>query len=609
MTSLLCGLYLPCFSLTITRVEPPNWWIGMEAVELQLMVYGTDLTGDITARALHTGVKVKRVELADNPNHLFVYLTINKRTRPGTFNIEIAARGQTSRFAYQLLRRDTVNAPKAGISTDDVVYSVMCDRFSNGTNRNDQFRDAGDKIDRANMNARHGGDISGLTKKIGYLSSLGVTTIALSPMTESQIPTGSYRGDAPTHFYKVDSRLGTEQEFLSFVQTAHQTQLKVMLDVVISSCGSRHPWMSVVPGADWVLGRGIQITSTKHQYAVMDTYATKYDNMVLERGVTNRNQTRLNQRNPKVLQYMTQNVIWWIEMFGLDAVRIPSLPYNDYSFISNLSRGIMLEYPNFNIIGDTPYLKEASCAWWQRGSSINNRELKGNLKTVSDYPLYNASQRAFIDNSNESLTSLYEVISQDFLYPNPENTLVFLDNLASKRFSDQNTVFRNFKQAMTFLCTSRGIPQITYGSEILLNSKRPNETAYACFDFPGGWSSDKKNAFSASGRNAKENQAFNYLKQLLLWRKDSEAVKRGVFKHFPVVNGIYAYARYTSKETVIIILNGTNSTKIFDTAVLSELPGMSTSAFDVFTKRSYDITQPINMVPRESLILQTQTRP
>jgi glycosidase len=589
-------------AMEVSHVEPPYWWIEMQNPELQVMVYGRNLS-EAYVSVSYPGVKVSRVELAENPSYLFVYLNIDKSAQTGPFDIVLTARGETKRIPYELRMREVGSAQRVGFSGDDVLYLVMPDRFVNGSYSNDYEKSLGDKLERFDQYARHGGDLAGIASRMGYLSNLGITTIALAPVVENKMLVGSYHGYAPTDFYKVDPRLGTEEELFTLVSSAHRRGLKVVLDMVLNHCGSRHPWLNNLPARSWLNSTGMLLTSSMQHYSYMDAHASAYDKALTADGWFARSMPDLNHRNAQLARYLIQNAIWWIESTGIDGIRLGMYPYADYKFSSEFCKAVMIEYPNFNIAGEAWYNKEASCAWWQRSSKLNAGD-NSNLKTVMDFPLTNAMTSAFNGDSDNGLSLLYEVLSQDYLYPDPQNLLTFLDNIDISRFSKKGERnLRRYKQATAFLLTARGIPQITYGTEILMTGEKRDGDGKLCPDFPGGWKIDKKNAFMATGRTSRENEAFSYLQRLLTWRKSCEAVRRGAMKNYAVIDGVYAYARYTPRETVVVVLNGTNSPAVFNTVGLAELPNLRPAATDVITGRKLNITQPIKMAPRESLIL------
>ncbi|MDR1226705.1 MAG: cyclomaltodextrinase N-terminal domain-containing protein [Prevotellaceae bacterium] len=587
----------------VTKVEPPFWWTEMQNPELQLMVYGSKLS-DVRVSISYPGVKISRVELPENSNYLFVYLNVDKSARPGVFNISFITSTGTQVVPYELRMREAGSAKRSGFSSDDVLYLIMPDRFVNGFYQNDYIRDMGDRLERHNQYARHGGDLAGIATRLGYLSTLGVTGIALTPITENKVAIGSYHGFSPTDFYKVDARLGTNEELPALVTTAHSRGLKVAMEITVNHCSSRHPWLGSLPMPDWI-NRDQNPINAGQQYTYMDIHTTNFDETSAKVGWFARSMPDLNQRNPYLARYLVQNTIWWIEFSGADGIKNSVHTYADFEFLAQWCKEILIEYPNLNIAGETWYTKEASSAWWQRNSKLNPSNT--NLKTVMDFPLATAIPAAFTEETftDVGLNRLHQVIAQDFLYPDPQNILIFADNVDISRFSKkgENRLHR-YKQAMAFLLTTRGIPQITYGTEILMYGEKYEGDGMLCPDFPGGWKIDKKNAFMESGRTSREQEAWTYLQKLLQFRKRSEAVRRGRLKQYAIDDGVYAYARYSPRETVIVMINGKSSVANYNSVAFAELPNLRPIMIDVLTGRRIDITQPIRVAPREILILQ-----
>ncbi|MDR0418766.1 MAG: cyclomaltodextrinase N-terminal domain-containing protein [Prevotellaceae bacterium] len=588
----------------VSHVEPPYWWTEMRNPQLQLMVYGTNLH---VARVSisHPGVRIDRVERINNPNYLFIYLNIDRVARAGVFDITFNINGTDQVIPYELRLREAGSAQRRGFSGDDVLYLIMPDRFVNGLSHNDYFADMGDAPNRSNQYSRHGGDIAGIASRLGYLSNLGVTGISLTPVVENNVPVGSYHGFSPTNFYKVDQRLGTNDELVSLVKAAHNRGLKIVLEVDNNHCSSRHPWIKSLPTPDWVTSDA-GLVRAGQQYAHIDEHASNYDKNMVQNGWFSRILADLNQKNKFLSRYLIQNTIWWIESTGADGIKSALYTYSDFDFLAQWNEEILIEYPNLSIAGETWYSKEAAVAWWQRNSKLSPRNT--NLKVVMDFPFATTvAPYAFTEETSvdQGLNRVHQLLTQDFLYPDPFNILTFVDNIDLSRFyKSKEKGLKRYKQAMAFLLTSRGIPQITYGTEILMTGEKIDGDGMLCPDFPGGWKIDRRNAFLESERISKENEAYKYLQKLLTWRSTNDAVKRGKMKQFVPDDGIYAYARYTPSETVIVMFNGKNTSGSFNTLPLTELLHVTPIMRDVITGKRVDITQPIRMGARDVMILQ-----
>lgn len=584
----------------ITRVEPAFWWTGMKNTELQIMIYGKDIARSKVSLS-YPGVRVKEVAKPENPNYLFIYLDITAGAKPGTMNIVFTEGNQKTVHAYPLKAR--VNSGgAAGFSQADVMYLIMPDRFANGNPANDSLE--GVRANRLAGNARHGGDIAGIVKNLDYIENLGITTIWFNPVQENKSPGGgSYHGYAITDFYKVDTRFGSNEDYKDMIAKVHAKGMKIVMDMIFNHCGSNHWWMNDLPSKDWLNSRENYVQTTHYKWTMMDVHAPKSEKDILINGWFVRGMPDLNQRNRHLARYLIQNSIWWIEYTRIDGIRQDTHPYADYDFMAQWCKEVEAQYPKFNIVGEAWYPRGSASAWWQRNSIINNKNT--NLKTVMDFELTFKMQKAFDQESNSregteaGLFNLYEVIAQDFLFPDPANILTFLDNHDIARFmrADEQDLKR-YKQALAFLLTTRGIPQIYYGTEILMSGSNRK-------DFPGGWAEDSTNSFTPAGRTPLQNEAWNYMQKLLQWRKANPSIVQGKLMHYtPDNSGVYVYVRYKDDQRVLVVLNGTNADKTIQMARYKEATGKYISGKDVITGNNVDILTSLSIPARGVFILE-----
>ncbi|RCH54777.1 alpha-amylase [Mucilaginibacter hurinus] len=586
----LLALFLSCQAffagaVTISRVEPSSWWVGMKNKTLQVMVYGPNIAKSVPT-CKYPGVTLKEVARTDNPNYLFIYVEIAANTKPGTVAIRFTQGNQSQTYNYQLKAR-TDKSGALGFNTSDVLYLITPDRFANGNPANDNWD--GVNVDRSNPDARHGGDLSGVSKNLDFIKDLGFTTVWFNPVQENKMPRGSYHGYAITDFYKIDPRFGSNEEFRDLTKTMHAKGLKVVMDMIFNHCGLAHPWMTDKPAKDWINNPDIYVQTNHAKLTAMDPYAAKKERDILLDGWFVPDMPDLNQRNRHLATYLIQNSIWWIEYARIDGIRQDTHPYPDYAFMARWCKEVMVEYPNFNIVGEVWYGKPGEVAWWQHGSALNKNN--SYLKTVMDFPLTFTAEKAFEKTGNErgseasGMYQLYEVIAQDFLYENPNNILTFLDNHDTGRFNrkDDDNLDR-FKQAFAFLLTTRGIPQIYYGTEILMVGAKSEGDGQIRKDYPGGWEGDKSNAFTPDGRTEKQNEAFNYLRRLLQWRKTNEAVTTGKLIHYaPHESNVYVYARVKGNKTVLVMLNASGRDQALDMDRFTDVTANFTGGRDVIT--------------------------
>lgn len=593
-------------ALNVTKMEPAFWWAGMKNPELQIMVYGSDLA-NLQVSVLTPDVTLKSIVKCDSPNYLFLYLDLSKATS-GQIKLQFQEGKKKKIMLYELKARTADPVSKMGFSTSDVLYLLMPDRFANGDTANDDhaMKYCTVNIDRNDPNARHGGDLAGIEQHLDYLADLGVTAIWLNPVLENDMPGGSYHGYATTDYYRIDPRFGSNEEYVSLVQKTHQKGLKVVMDMIFNHSGSEHVWKKDMPFSDWFNYGGKYVQTNHDKFVSFDPYASDYDKKLMFDGWFVEAMPDLNQRNPHLARYLIQNSIWWIEYAGIDGIRQDTHPYADADMMSEWCKELMAEYPNFNIVGESWINYQPGIVYWQAGSKLNER---GNsyLKTVMDFPLMLMSHDAFHLNTDwdNGLTRIYELLSFDFMYPDIRNLLVFLENHDTNRFLlDFPTNLAVFKQAYAFLFTSRGIPQIYYGSEILMNGNKKISDGHVRLDFPGGWPGDIFNAFTPGGRNALQNEAHDYIRKLLEWRKKNDVIAKGTLRHFVPRNGAYVYVREYQDKKVLVILNGVDRENTINLSQYEEVLDGKTTGKDIITGKTVSFEKELTLTSRETLIIE-----
>ena len=558
--SLSCT-FLYAQKIHVNRVDPPSWWTGMHDPNLQLLVFGPKIS-ETRAVINYPGVRIEQTIHVASPDYLFLDLVISAKAKPGTFTIHFKkGRKEVATYAYTLNKR--VENPKLyqGFNNSDVIYLLMPDRFANGDTTNDNMPGMLEKVNIKNPNGRHGGDIKGIEDHLDYLKNLGVTAIWSTPLMEDNMPVYSYHGYAMTDYYKVDPRFGTNQDYRNLVQEAHKKGLKIIQDMVFNHCGTNYFWKNDLPTPDWYNEWPKFTRSNYHGGVVSDPHASHYDYRHMVAGWFDTSMADLNQDNPLVANYLIQNSIWWIQYAGLDGIRQDTYPYPYKDFMAKWMQRILKEYPHFNVVGETWFSYPATVAYWLE----NNRNKDGyhsHLTNVFDFPLMYAINKAFNEKPgwDTGLARLYDVLSQDFVYSNPMKLGIFAGNHDSNRiFSSLHENLKSWKMAMAFLMTTRGIPEIYYGTEILMTGEKAKGDGNIRKDFPGGWPGDKMDAFTPQGRTPEQNDAFNYLRTLLNWRKGNKTVQFGKLTHYIVENGVYVYFRSYKGHKVMVMLNNNNS--------------------------------------------------
>ncbi len=575
----------------------------MKNTELQLLVYGKDIArSELTLE--YPNVWLKQAIRTDSPNYLFVYLEVGKEAKPGTLRLTFTEGKKKLTKAYELKARATTVGAQ-GFGPTDVMYLIMPDRFANGNPANDAW--GGDTANRRDPIARHGGDLAGIEQRLDYINELGVTAIWLNPVLENRMPEASYHGYATTDFYKVDTRLGSNEDYCRVIEKTHQKGMKIVMDMIFNHCGSSHWWMNDLPCRDWLNHQDGFVPTTHDLYTVMDIHAPESEKIAMTDGWFVPAMPDLNQRNTLLSDYLIQNSIWWIEYARIDGIRHDTHPYADFGFLARWNKRVLEEYPTFNIVGESWYISSTPLSWWQYNSKLNDRQT--NLKTIMDFNLMTACSDAFAVNPTEKnpLRKIYEVIAQDFTYEDTNNILIFLDNHDTNRFPKVGEPdLRRFKQAVTLLLTTRGIPQLYYGTEILMTGEKSEGDGMLRKDFPGGWPGDSVNAFTAEGRTALQNEAHAYLQKLLQWRKTSKAVCEGKLLHYAPnwQTECYVYARVKDSSKVLVILNGSDSGQSLPVERFSEVVGSAASGKDIISGKTVSLGKEIAIPAKGILVLE-----
>lgn len=593
-------------AMEIKKVAPSFWWAGMKNPELQILLYGEDLAlSDVSVSG--EGIYLKETVRQDNPNYLLLYLDLSE-AKAQTFQILLKYGKKKLQIPYELKSRVRRGEDVKGFTSEDVLYLIMPDRFANGNPENDVVDGMREKkIDRADAFARHGGDIQGISNHLDYIADLGVTAIWLNPTQENDMESGSYHGYAITDYYQIDRRFGSNEDFCALVEKAHERNLKVVMDMIFNHCGSENYLFKDKPSKEWFNYHSNYVQTSFKTVSVMDIHTSAYEKKIATDGWFTSVMPDFNQRNRHVARYLIQSSIWWIEYAGINGIRQDTHPYADFDFMSQWCKEVLDEYPYFNIVGETWLNSNVLVSYWQKNSKLA-APLNSNLPTVMDFPLQALMNQAFDEETGEwggGLYKLYDYQTQDLVYANPMNLLTFLDNHDTSRFAQTDEMAKNlkrYKQAMVFLLTTRGIPQIYYGTEILMTGDKGKGDGDLRKDFPGGWQGDVRNCFVENGRTEQENEAFEFTRQLLNWRKGNQVIGKGSLKHYSIQNGVYVYQREFNGKSVVVIMNGTDDSKELDLTPYQEILPRE-NAFDVLTGKYVDLSKKLRLDGRENLIL------
>ena len=602
----LFGWHSAARAANIEKMAPTFWWAGMKNPELQILLYGKDIaSSDVTISS--QDVILKEVVKQANPNYLLLYVDLSEAA-PQTFNIVLKKGKKTTTVPYELKQRTRKGEDIEGFTAQDVLYLIMPDRFANGDPSNDVVEGMlENKVDRNEQYARHGGDLKGIEDHLDYIADLGITAIWLNPTQENDMPDGSYHGYAITDYYQIDRRFGNNGEFKQLVDKAHAKGLKVVMDMIFNHCGSENYLFKDRPSDDWFNFKSHFVPTSYKTASVQDIHAADYERKIATDGWFTQVMPDLNQRNRHVARYLIQSSIWWIEFAGINGIRQDTHPYADFDFMAEWCKEVLEEYPNFNIVGETWLNSNVLVSFWQKDSKLAAPR-NSNLPTVMDFPLQGLMNKAFDEETTDwagGLYWLYDYITQDLVYANPMNLLTFLDNHDTSRFytrEEQTKNITRYKQALLYLLTTRGIPQIYYGTEILMPGDKGEGDGTLRKDFPGGWTGDKTNCFTREGRTKLQNEAFDYTRKLLNWRKGNEAVGKGTLKHFSIANGTYVYERKYGNQSAVIIMNGTDKPQELDLTPYKEILPKA-QATDVLSGKTINLKGKLSLKQRESLLL------
>ena len=616
----------------IDRIEPTNWFVGMKNPQVQLMVYGKNIRSAEVSTD-YPGVRIDSLVRLDSPNYLLIYMNV-KDAKAGTMQLKFNGKGVKQTVPYTLNNRKMSGEQRVGFTNADVLYMLMPDRFaSSGVDRSNIKGMKAYTINRKEPSLRHGGDINGIRQHLDYFKELGVTALWFTPVLENNLPDGgkssSYHGYATTDYYRVDPRFGSNDDYIQLIEEAHQKGLKVVMDMIFNHCGFEHPWVSDMPSHDWLntpewLAPENQANNKKTKTIdgaahvndkylqtsykltpVLDPYASEIDLKETVDGWFVPSMPDLNQRNSHLMTYLIQNSEWWIETAGIDGIRMDTYPYADRTAMAHWMEVLNDEYPNFNTVGETWVTEPAYTAAWQKDSKLSTQN--SNLKTVMDFAFFdriNAGKNEETDGWWNGFNRVYNSLCYDYLYNDPSYVMAFIENHDTDRFLGEGQDTLALKQALALLLTINRIPQLYYGTEVLMTGTKKQTDGYVRCDFPGGFPGDAQNAFTKEGRTKEQNQMFNWLSRLLHWRQGNKLITEGKQTQFMPVDGVYVVARTLNGKAVLTVLNGTSHQKKMHPARYAEIIKEATTATNILTGRNIDLTKDVTLAPRATMILE-----
>ncbi|WP_462250880.1 glycoside hydrolase family 13 protein [Ferruginibacter sp.] len=579
MKKIILSFFLFCISLSLIaqkqlEVYPGNWWAGMKMNKVQLIIHEKDRTvilavAKLVVQSSSPDIKIIKVNTVENKRYLFVDVEIAANAKPQTVTISFGGiiKNEWRKFQFEIKprRKNLGTAYAQGVTAKDFIYLLMPDRFSNGDESNDKFADMNDpQSDRSNPFLRHGGDLKGVENHLDYFKDLGVTALWLTPVIENNMhltdeggtKRSTYHGYAFTNHYQVDKRFGGNEAYKSMIDAAHKKGLKVIQDAVYNHVGNDHFFIKDMPMKDWVHQWPQYTNTTYKDQPLVDPYASAIDKKIVTDGWFTPFMPDLNQSNPYVSNFLIQNIIWSVEEFGIDGWRVDTYFYSDRDFLNKVNDALVKDFPATTVLGESTVSNIVNGAYLTK-SKINfpfKHNAPGALDFTVSYAMLDALKQNF--GWSEGVSKLYTALATDVVYENPMNNCIFFDNHDMNRyFSEIGEDINKYKTGLTWLLTLRGIPQMYYGTEILMKNFKDPTDAEVRKDFPGGWAADKENKFIAANRTAAENEAFDFVKKLANFRKTSSAITTGKLMQYVPQDGVYVYFRYNSNQTIMVIAN------------------------------------------------------
>ncbi len=593
-------------SAQIDKVEPPFWYENMTNNQVQIMFYGKNIAQN--AVTVSNGVVITQVQKTENPNYVFVTIDLKNVTAQElmfTFKNGKKLFNQN----YSIKKRKENSRNRKSFDSSDMMYLIMPDRFANGNEKNDSDSNLQEKANRSLPGGRHGGDIQGIINNLDYIQSLGATALWSTPLCEDNDKGYSYHTYGQSDVYKIDARYGTNEEYVRLSSEMKKRNMKLVKDYVTNHWGAEHWMFKDMPTYDWFHQFPGYKQSNYRMTTQYDTNASAIDAKLCMDGWFVPSMPDLNQSNPLVLNYLTQNAIWWIEYADLDGFRVDTYSYNDKAGIAKWTKTITDEYPYFNIVGEVWMHDQAQISYWQKDSPIAKiQSYNSYLPSVMDFTLHDVFGNVFNEdnpNWNDGMIKFYENFVNDFLYDNPNNLLIFAENHDTNRFNQNyKNDLNKYKMAITILATMRGIPQLYYGSEIGMAGDKGKGDADIRQDFPGGWASDKNNAFTASGRTVEQGKYFDFTSKVFNWRKSKSVIHNGKLMHYLPDNNVYVYFRYNDTESVMVVVNNSKDKQTLKLDRFKERLASYSSGKDIISDVNFDLKSEISIEGKSSLILE-----
>ncbi|MBB5340112.1 alpha-amylase family glycosyl hydrolase [Tunturiibacter gelidoferens] len=518
----------------IEKIDPPNWWATMPAP--MLLVKGENLTAahfTLSDASLH----INKLVISANGHYAQLWLSASP-AHSQTIQINVRTPNGRTSSRYSFASRRSSSDSFAGFSSKDVMYLIMIDRFADGDPTNDGPDHAAEL---AKPRGWHGGDLRGITQHLDYLQQLGINTVWITPVYQNR-GSQSYHGYGATDMYAVDDHFGTLADLKDLAAALHARHMKLVLDTVPNHIGPNHPWVRDSPDPTWFHGTLEHHTIAQGDFAPLtDPHAPWRDQHNVTEGWFANTLPDLNQEDPAVARYLTQNSIWWIEQGGLDGLRIDTFPYVARPFWQGFHAQLHALYPHLTTVGEV-FNSDPTITSTFAGE-VTRTGVDTGLDTPFDFPSYFALRDVFLKNA--PMTRLADVLRLDNLYPHPERLIPFIGNHDTARFlNDPATTPRTLELAFTILTTMRGMPQIYSGDEIAMHGGEDPDNRR---DFPGGFvpapGAVQNDAFNPSSRTPEQQQSFATLQTLLALRRSHPALQTGDEQLLHADQNVLVYVR------------------------------------------------------------------
>lgn len=606
------------FAIDMLGVYPTHWWVGMKNPKLQLILHGEKVGLFTKFVSNNPAIKIEKISKAESKNYVFLDLHISAAAKAGVFKINMSGGGVgVEDVFFELKSRSKENGKTRiqGVTAKDFIYLMMPDRFSNGDPSNDIISDYRDKTsNRKDKFSRHGGDFKGIENHLDYFNQLGVTTLWLTPVIENDMPLMSewgnnvagYHGYWFTNHYEVDKRFGGNKGYKDFCDNLHAKGMKVIQDAVYNHVGNHH-WFALDPPMKSWFNTSQGDKAPNHREEVFyDPYASQVEKAQMLDGWFVPHLPDMNQQNPFVANFLIQHAVWTTEEYGIDGWRVDTYKYCDEQFMNNINTALKREFPKLTVFGESWVNSTVANAYFTQNNMTT--PFKHNAEGMLDFQSCFAMLAGMNENYGwlSGVSKIYTTLTQDVLYKQPMNNCIFLDNHDMDRvFSVVDEDWKKMKMGFNWLLTLRGIPQLYYGTEVLMKNKKENTDATVREDFPGGWTDDKakENRFTKEGRSDKQQEAFEHVSALANFRKNSSAITAGKTMQYIPKDGLYIYFRYDNKQTVMVVTNTGDKNIKPDWTIYNERVKGFTQVKNVVTGKVKPLSG-LEIESKESLVLE-----